>query len=217
MEKIIVTIFMGLLASFSGNAQSQYELKMTEALELWDAQKAPEAAALFEEIATAEEDNWLPYYYAAQVKVIDAFSQTSSAVKEKQLQEAQKLLDEAVRLSEKEVPENLVLQAMLHTGYLTLDPMKYGPQLPPVIISIYEKAATRYPENPRVALEHAEWKIGAARYYGEDPTQYCDELKASLKLFGEQPAAEPFAPQWGEERAKMLLDSLCGAKDNAGN
>ena len=90
MEKIIVTIFMGLLASFSGNAQSQYELKMTEALELWDAQKAPEAAALFEEIATAEEDNWLPYYYAAQVKVIDAFSQTSSAVKEKQLQEAQK-------------------------------------------------------------------------------------------------------------------------------
>lgn len=218
MEKIIVTILMGLLSSFSGNAQSQYEMKMTKALELWSQQKNTEAVDLFEDIARAEEENWLPYYYAAQVKVIDAFSMTNSVEKEGQLKEAQLLLDEAMKLAGKDNVENMVLQAMLHTAYLTLDPMRYGAQLSPIITSIYENAEKKHPENPRVALEYAEWKMGAARFFGEDPNQFCGELKAALELFENQKVEEPFAPEWGADRAKMLIASTCGevktAKEN---
>ena len=141
MEKIIVTILLGLLCSTLGTAQTEYEAKMTEALELWNQQKKAEAVDLFEEIARTEETNWLPYYYAAQVKVIDAFSIIDSAEKEEQLKEAQLLLDESMKLSEQGNVENQVLQAMLHTAYLTLDPMRYGAQLSPIITGIYENAA----------------------------------------------------------------------------
>ena len=210
MEKIIVTILLGLLCSTLGTAQTEYEAKMTEALELWNQQKKAEAVDLFEEIARTEETNWLPYYYAAQVKVIDAFSIIDSTEKEEQLKEAQLLLDESMKLSEQGNVENQVLQAMLHTAYLTLDPMRYGAQLSPIITGIYENAAKAHPENPRVALEHTEWKIGSARFFGEDTGKYCSDLKAVLVLFEKEQPGKAFAPQWGEERAKMLLAETCG-------
>ena len=214
MEKIIVTSMLGLLCSFTGKAQSQYESGMTQAFELWKQEKPEEAANQFERIARAEKENWIPFYYASQIRIIDAFSITDPVKKEKQLEKAQQLLDETIRYAGEDNVEPVVLQAMLHTGYITLDPQVYGMKLSAVVTELYRKAAEKHPENPRLALSQAEWNIGSARYFGEDPAQYCGQLEASLQLFREQEPSEPFAPQWGEDRARMLIASTCGQDGN---
>lgn len=103
----------------------------------------------------------------------------------------------------------MVLQALLHTSYLTLDPKAYGMKLSPVIGEIYSTASQKAPRNPRVVLARAEWNMGAAKFVGEDPKQYCKDVEASLELFTDFKPKEQFAPSWGEDRAKSLISTIC--------
>lgn len=212
MEKIIVTLLMGLLFSLTGNAQENFEEEMVRAFGLWEQGKPEEAAEQFEEIAAAGSGNWLPYYYASYVRTVTSFESSDPAAKIKNLEEAQVLLDEAARITGEEV-EILLLQAMLHMAYVASDPMTHGGQLSPVIQHILEKVAEKEPENPRLALIRVEWNMGSAGFFGEDPTKNCGDLEASLKLFEEEKPIEIFAPDWGEERARYLLDSTCAKRE----
>lgn len=121
MQTLIVYILLGLISAMSIQTQSPYDAGMTEAFELWRNEKPTEAANLFERIAKAENDNWLPYYNASQVRIVQSFPMTQPAIKEQLLNEAQELLDEAKEQGGDEV-ELLVLQAMPHTARLTVDP-----------------------------------------------------------------------------------------------
>ncbi|WP_424494279.1 hypothetical protein [Salinimicrobium sp. GXAS 041] len=212
MKEFLYTCLIGLMAAFTTHAQDQYESGMTQAFKLWQAQKPVEAANLFERIANAEEEAWLPYYYAAQIKIIESFSMTDKSKKEQQLKGAQDLLNQAMTYAGKENVEVDILQAMLHTAYLTLDPSFYGMKLSPVINDIYTQALQEAPYNPRVVLSKAEWDMGSAQFFGEDPAKYCDDLKRSLRLFEEDKPTVPFEPSWGKDRAEMLIARTCGDK-----
>lgn len=211
MKAIVFYIVLGLISAMDTQAQPTYNTKMSEALEYWENDKPVEAANLFEQIAKAEENNWLPYYYASQVKILQSFPMDRPAEKEELLNEAQKLLDEAKNAGGDEV-ELLVLQAMLHTARVTIDPSVYGMELSPVISGIYAEAYKLAPDNPRLALSKTEWNIGSARYFGEDPTQYCPDLRAGLEMFAKEEQVATVAPAWGKDRLQTLLAQTCGEK-----
>ncbi|MGI0106535.1 hypothetical protein [Salinimicrobium sp. WS361] len=211
MQAFIITVALSLFTAIGLNAQTQYEQEMTRALELWEDQKPEEAANLFERIAGAEAENWLPYYYASQIKIVESFPVTNRAQKEKMLKEAQNLLDKAKNRNADKV-EIMILQAMLHTSRLTIDPSTYGMKLAPVISGIYSEASKLDPDNPRLFLSKTEWDMGTAAYYGEDPTKYCPTLEAGLELFAEEDHAPTVAPAWGEERMKKLIEQTCNNK-----
>lgn len=208
MKAIIFYILTGLIAALGANAQSQYDSGMTRAFEHWRNQNPVEAANLFERIAKAENDQWLPYYYASQVKILQSFSMNNVALKEKLLNEAQQLLNEAKQNGGDKV-ELMILQAMLHTARLTIDPAVYGMKLSPVISGIYAEASKLAPENPRLVLSKTEWNMGSAQYFGEDPAKYCPELKAGLGLFENEDHSPTVAPAWGKERLQMLIAQTC--------
>ena len=210
MREIIFTCLVNILIGVTGNAQSQYEQGMEKAFDFWENQQPEKAANLFERIATAEEDNWLPFYYASQIKIIESFGMDNAVKKEQQLKKAQELLDGAKQTGEEENVEIMILQAMLHTSYITMEPVTYGRKLSPVILEIYERALQKAPKNPRVVLSKVEWDMGAAKFFGQDTKQFCDDLEASLRLFEKSNPEEGFAPSWGEKRAKMLIYSTCG-------
>jgi hypothetical protein len=63
MKHLIVLLILTLSISLS--AQSAYEKGMQSAMGLWSEGKNNEAVAMFERIAAAEKDNWLPNYYVA--------------------------------------------------------------------------------------------------------------------------------------------------------
>lgn len=210
MKIIIIYLISGLLSSISANAQTDFERDMNQAFELWKNNQPVEAAMLFEQIGKAERNNWLPYYYASQVKIVQAFPMTNTAKKKQLLKEAQQFLDEARNLGGEEV-EVLVLQATLHTAHLVIDPATYGMQLYPVINRLYDQALKKAPNNPRVVLSKAEWDIGSARFFGEDPAVYCPDLERSLALFAAEERSALTAPSWGKETALDLINNSCGS------
>ncbi len=200
---LLVSLGIGL------NAQNSYHSGMNKAFELWGKGDSAEAANLFERIGSAETNNWLPYYYAAQLQIVSSFDMADAVLKERQLEKAQEILDKAKQYAEKDNAEVMVLQALLYTSYITLDPSVYGMKLSGTINEIYRKAIDLDPENPRVILSKAEWDMGSARFFGEDPGKYCPEIEHSLELFSNfKPEAE-FFPDWGQDRAKMILANNC--------
>lgn len=203
----IIIIFFSCFHILS--AQQQFEAGMKKAFELWSSGESQEAANLFERIANAEGDNWLPYYYTAQIKIIESFEMKDLAKKEKTLEMAQNQLNMAKSLSGQENVEIMILQAMLHTSYITLDPSVYGMKLSGKVSSIYKKTLEIAPENPRVVLSNAEWEMGSARFFGEDPKKYCTDIERSLELFSKFKNEGAFYPSWGEDRAKMILQNNC--------
>jgi hypothetical protein len=186
-------------------AQNNYEKGMDKALDLWEKQKTEDAVNLFERIASAETDNWLPPYYAAQVLVLDGFSILNEKEKlETQLKRAQSFIDDATSIS-KDNPEIMILQALLHTVYVASDGATYGMILSGKIIMLYNKAKIIDPTNPRVLLNKAEWDIGSAKYFGQDTAPFCKDIEKAVELFANFKPETKFHPNWGKERAEAVL------------
>lgn len=201
MQKLIIIMIMfitGLVTS-----QTNYEKGMQKAFELWGTD--PTAASnLFERIATAETENWLPPYYAAQVLIVDSFNEKDKKQLEAKLGKAQNLVNDAIAIS-KDNPEILVLQAMLYTAYVAFDGMTYGMKLSPKVAALYTKANQIDPKNPRVVFGKAEWDMGSAQFFGQDTAPFCKDIESALELFANFKPETQFHPNWGKDRAEQVL------------
>lgn len=206
MKKLI--ILLAVLGMANVNAQDQYSKGMEKAFQLWKDQKVVEASNLFERIAMAEPDNWLPHYYVAQINTIISFGEKDEEKLSKQLNKAKEFLDLAKAISP-DNPELLVQEAMMNTAWIAFDGATYGMTLSPKNAQLYQKALALAPDNPRVVFSKAEWDMGSARYFGKDTTPYCKDVERALELFANFSNDTPFYPAWGKERAEMVLKQ-CG-------
>ena len=195
-----VLLTMGILS-----AQDQYTKGMRRALSLWGEGKNVEASNLFERIAMAEEDNWIPYYYVAQVNTVASFGEKD----EEKLTQKLKLAKDYVEMAKRISPNNaelLVQEAMINTAWMAYDGATYGPTLSGKNIQLYNQALQLAPGNPRVVYSKASWDMGTARYFGKDTTPYCKDVEKALELFATFESDIPFYPSWGEDQAEQTLD-----------
>ena len=65
----IIALFISALIM----AQGKFEEGMGKAFQLWKEGKSDEASAMFERIASAEKNSWLPNYYVALVNTTSSF------------------------------------------------------------------------------------------------------------------------------------------------
>ncbi len=202
MIKIITTL--ALLFCTSLFSQSQYEKGMAEAMKLWGENKNTEASAVFERIASAEKDNWLPNYYVALVNATAAFQTKDKQIINSLLTKAQAALDIETAKDANNV-ELMVVQCMIHTAWIVYDPMTNGMKLSPVVNGIYTKASFLAPNNPRVMFSKAQFEIGGAKYFGTDTKPLCAQIEKSIELFAIFKPESPFHPTWGLERAQQAL------------
>jgi len=204
MTRIITFIAIFVISVVT--AQAQYEKGMQEALTSWKNDKPTEAIALFERIASAEEQNWLPNYYIALINTTQAFRNMNDKNKVKTLlEEAQSAQDKLNRIA-LDNPEVLVMQAMIHTAWIVYDPMTNGQKLSGDVMYIYNKAYQIAPENPRVVFQKASFEIGMAAYFGQDTKSMCEQLEKSIELFANFKPESPFHPVWGLDRAQSELE-----------
>lgn len=204
MKNLILIISIVFTSAIS--AQGNYEKGMQKAFELWGSNNPTEASNLFERIAKAESDNWLPSYYAAQVNILNSFGLRDEEKLSAQLKKAQNLINDATAIS-KNNPEIMVLQALLHTAWVAYDGATYGMTLSGKVIELYAKAEVIAPENPRVVSSKAEWNMNSAKYFGQDTAPFCKDLDRALELFTNFKPETPFHPNWGKERVEQLLES----------
>ncbi len=201
MQKL--AIILALLAVSLVNSQTNYEKGMQKAFELWGSNTV-EASNLFERIAKAEPNNWLPSYYAAQINIVSSFGEKDKEKLTLQLAKAQDLLNNATAIS-KNNPELLVMEALLNTAWVAYDGATYGMTLSPKVSALYAQAEKISPNNPRVVLNKAEWAMGSARFFGQDTKPFCKDVERALELFANFKPETPFHPKWGKERAEQIL------------
>lgn len=205
--KTIITI-VAILVGVASIAQDAYTQGMQKAFQLWGEGKPADAANMFERIANAEMDNWLPYYYVASIHTIAAFGEKDGEIVSQKLKKAQEYIDIANRISPNN-PEIMVQQAMTHTAWIAFDGATYGMTLSGKVAAIYAQALALAPDNPRVVFSKAEWDMGSATYFGKDTAPYCKDVARSLELFDTFKAASAFHPNWGRERAEQVFAD-CG-------
>ncbi len=201
-----IIIILSFFTITTANSQTAYEKGMSKAFELWENQKNDEAANLFERIGKAEKENWLPYYYAAQIHIFTSFNIKDAEEIESRLTKAQNYLNEAKTFS-KDNAEILILEAMLNTAYVVYDPANYGMTHSPKVEELYQKAKILEPENPRAILYHAEWQMGAAKFWGKDPKAFCPEIEKAILYFEKEPSKVPFYPDWGKNQIARIQKS----------
>ena len=200
--KTLITIITILSLHFAFG-QSTYEKGMTQAFELWKEKKTDDAANLFERIARAEKENWIPFYYAAQVHITASFNSKDVKEIESRLTKAQNLVNEAKTFSDTNA-EVLILEAMLNTAYVVYNPSVYGMTHSPKVDQLYSQAKQLEPENPRAILYHAEWQMGAAKFWGKDPKAFCPEVEKAILYFEKESSDVPFYPQWGMNQIERI-------------
>jgi hypothetical protein len=202
---IAILAFFISVVSF---AQDQYAKGMRKAFELWGSGKTTEASNMFERISNAEIDNWLPYYYVAQINTIVSFGEKDKEKLTQQLEKAKEFIDFANAISPKN-PEIMVQQAMRHTAWVAFDGATYGMTLSGKVAALYAKAAQIAPDNPRVIFSKAQWDMGSATYFGKDTSLYCIDVERSLELFANFKPESDFHPRWGKDQARQTLEN-CG-------
>jgi len=206
MKKL--TLIVILFVSFLGTAQTQYEIGMRKAFSLWEQDKNWDAANLFERIASAEPDNWLPLFYVAQINVLKSFGETDESKMNAQLTKAKDFLNQATALS-KENADILILDALWHTAWIAFDGQKYGMKYAAKVNGLYNQALAIAPNHPIVILNKAEWDMGTAKYFNQDLKPYCKDVKKAIELFATFKPEGEFYPQSGLERAKKLIEVNC--------
>lgn len=203
--KHLIIIASFLVSAVTG-AQSNYENGMQKAFSLWEENKWTEAEQLFERIAAAEPNEWLPNYYIAQMNSLKTWEEKDPQKVKAQLDKAQEYLNTAMGLK-KDNADLLVMQAQIYTNWVAFDGMTYGMKYSAKINELYNKAYQMAPENPMVVLNRAEWNMGSAKYFGQDTSPYCKDLEKAIELFANFKPETPFHPQWGKERANDVLKS----------
>ncbi|MCL6272932.1 hypothetical protein M3P19_02875 [Muricauda sp. 2012CJ35-5] len=203
MKRLLVLAFLSITAATT--AQDKYVKGMEKAFQLWRQQQPLEASNLFERIAMAEQDNWIPHYYVAHVNTISSFGERDFEKLSKQLEKAKEFLDLAKAISP-DNPELMVLEALINTAWIAYDGATYGMTLSGKNFQLYEQAMAMAPQNPRVVLSKAEWDMGSARYFGKDIAPYCQDIERSLELFANFSNDTPFYPSWGKDRAEQVLE-----------
>lgn len=204
MKKLVILLlFIGVS---NVQAQDRYTQGMDKAFALWKENKIVEASNLFERIATAEPDNWLPYYYVSQLNTFAAFGEKDLQKLSVKLEKAKEFLEVAKAISP-ENPELLIQEALINTAWISFDGATYGMTLSQKNVQLYNKAMELAPNNPRVILSKAEWDMGTARYFGKDTTPYCKDVEKALELFATFNSEIPYYPSWGKERAQQVLEA----------
>ena len=206
MKTLFFTAFICI--SFMSFGQDKYEKGMKKAFELWQEGKPWEATNMFERIANAESENWLPLFYVAQINVVNSFNEKDETKLTAQLKKAQDFLNDAKALS-KDNPEIMVLQAQLYTAWIVFDGQRYGMTYSQKINELYQQAYKIEPLNPRVSFGKVEWELGSARFFGQDTSRFCEDLKKAVALFDTYVPKGAFYPKGGGRYAKQSLAQNC--------
>ncbi|HEY4618406.1 MAG TPA: hypothetical protein VIH09_09455 [Flavobacterium sp.] len=208
MTKLITAFALFVITLLSAQGQQPTESKavgkfeqgMGKAFGLWGEGKNTEASDLFERIAAAETENWLPNYYVALVNTTSAFGTKDKEKVNLLLSKAQTALDVEM-IKDQNNAELYVMQAMINTAWIVYDPMTNGQKLSGPTIEIYNKALAIAPNNPRVVFSKAEFEIGGAKFWGQDTKPMCAQINKAIELFATFKPETAFSPKWGLDRA----------------
>jgi tetratricopeptide (TPR) repeat protein len=209
MKKHILLIAIPILLAFSAFAQQgNYEAAMSQNLERMRNAKTMEehqqVVNTFERIAAAEQQQWLPAYYATLTYINMSDNEKDGDKKDQLLDKAQLYLDKAFKLAPEE-SELHVLQGYVHLMRISVSPMVRGLKYSGMAIENFEKARALNPDNPRVYFMLGSTKFNTPAMFGGGPEAAKPYLSIAKEKYDQAKPASALAPSWGRKTAESLL------------
>ena len=209
MKILLLSLF--LFVGITVIAQTSFEKAMTEKVAQVEQQKtADEFTALandFKRIGDKEKTQWLPYYYAAFSTIQKgrlAMRDGKMAELDAIATEAQKSLDLATNLN-KDNAENLILQKMIHSLKMMVDPQSRFMSEGMLAKEALEKAEKADPTNPRISLLKAEDTYFTPEQFGGSKAKGLELFQKSLDQFKVYKPKSTLDPNWGKGEAEYFL------------
>lgn len=200
-----------LLVTVSAFAQTAFEKAMTEKISQTEQMKtADEFTSLandFVRIGDKEKTQWLPYYYAAFSSIQKgrlAMKEGKTAELDAIAAEAQKSLDLATGLN-KDNAELLILQKMIHSLKMMVDPMSRYMTEGMLATEALSKAEKLDPQNPRITLLRAEDTYFTPEQFGGSKAKGLELFQKSLDQFKVYQPKSSLDPNWGKGEAEYFL------------
>lgn len=177
--------------------------------ELYAAQTIEElqtVANKFDRISSVEKAEWLPGYYGSLAYVWMATREEDLAQKDKWLDQAQTLIDNAKTVNDTH-SEIAALQGFIYMIALTVDPASRGQVYGPKASAEFGKAVGIDPQNPRALFFKGQMEFGTAQFFKMDTTPACDTMAKSLELFNKFTPETAIHPNWGENFTKRTVEN----------
>ena len=209
MKNLILGIF--LMIGVNAFSQTAYEKAMTEKVAMVEQQKtADEYTSLandFKRIGDKEKTQWLPYYYAAFATIQKGRMLMREGKKEALdpiAAEAQKYLDLAMELN-KESAENLILQKMIHSLKMMVNPQQRFMSEGMLAAEALSKAEKIDAQNPRIILMRAEDTYYTPEQFGGSKTKGLELFQKALEQYKVYQPKTTLDPNWGKGEAEYFL------------
>lgn len=200
-----------LLVTVSVFSQTAFDKVMSEKIAMVEQEKsAADYTALandFTRIGDKEKTQWLPYYYASY----SAIKKGRLAMREGKMTEldaiaaeAQKSLDAAMGIS-KDNAELLILQKMIHSLKMMVDPMSRFMTEGSLATEALSKAEKLDPTNPRISLLKAEDTYFTPEQFGGSKAKGLELFQKSVDQFKVYKPKTALDPNWGKGEAEYFL------------
>lgn len=158
----------------------------------------------FERVGKAEKDKWLPYYYAAFMQVMAAFTENEPTKMDMYADRAEELISVADSI-QADNSEISCVRSLIASCRLVADPMNRYMVYGPLSESYLKEAIAQDTTNPRPYMLRGQGIMHTPPQFGGG----CDPAKPMLNLalakFAEFQPASPLHPRWGEEQVTRML------------
>ena len=209
MKKLLFLSSISLLSLFSFAQSDKYVAAMKNNIVALDSsfRNPANLAALannFERIATAEKNQWLPYYYAAYCQVNFGFMQQDKSKTDAIADKATALIEKADSLSPKN-SEISCIKSMIASCHMMVNPMQRYMQYGQESNTQMEDAMEQDPTNPRPYLLKGQSLKYTPEQFGGGCKTAVPELQTAMDKFKVFKPSSELNPVWGAERTQQLM------------
>jgi hypothetical protein len=209
MKKTILFAAFILFALFTFAQSAKYESAMKMNIGKLDSMVAnnneEDMANSFIRIGDAEKTQWLPYYYAAYCKALQALTEKDNSKKDALADKATELITKAESILGKENSETDVIKSMIATAHMMVDPasryMTYGQD----ISSNIQKSEALDSTNPRPVLVQAQNTFYTPEQYGGGKDAAKPMFDKAKQLMDNFKPDTDLSPSWGQISLNYFL------------
>ncbi|WP_294213901.1 hypothetical protein [uncultured Chryseobacterium sp.] len=211
MKKYLLSFALAFV-SLTAFAQTDYEKVMTEKVaKIETAKTAEDFQALandFHRIAGKDENNWLPFYYAALANIQKGrvlMQQGKTQDLDFIAGQAEKYIGAASHVAPTDNAELHLLSKMAYSLKMMVNPQQRYMTDGAKATEELKKAEKLDPNNPRIALIKAEDVYFMPEQYGGSKVKGMEMFKDALNKFKSYTPKTTLDPNWGKSEAEYFV------------
>ncbi len=212
MKKTIIFLLSFAICSTTFAQNDKYTAAMEKAVAQTDTARNLEgfkaAGNMFERIANAEQEQWLPFYYHAFCQVRQAIivmNDGDGKATVPYLDKAQESIDIAQKLSPNN-SEIVTMQGYIYQGRIWENPMTKGAKYGPKSGGVLDKAIELNPENPRAYYVKGQGIFYTPAFFGGGADNARPLLEKAKELYDKEERENALSPAWGSYYNNYLLE-----------